>query len=303
MDNYTRSCREWLDQRFRLTDKDGFYLSHQPVYGFNPTDSKLMQHFNQYTLTYSILLTLSNYRFRTFLDVGSAEGYTANTIRRFLGGEAVCAEISLEALKRARSLFDLTGVVCDAHALPFVDKAFDLVLCSETIEHVTNPPQVIAELKRVFRDTLVVTTPVETPAKWSSGEPSNHLTPDPSQPHTHIHLFSKDELGQLLGEDECYSIRGARSVLRGFNRLQQYLIHRHPRLWNKVTIKLLIWLNYVLASLWPKWAMHFICVKSSPRVTKGKLTVLKRLAIQIKLLDFLIARNVVPKLRLTHAGK
>jgi len=49
----------------------------------------------------------------------------------------------------------------NALALPFVDSAFDTILCSEVLEHVPEPARLIAECKRVLKSEgiLLLTTP------------------------------------------------------------------------------------------------------------------------------------------------
>ena len=51
-------------------------------------------------------------------------------------------------------------VVGDAHNLPFNDKTFDVVLCTEVLEHLYDPQRAIDEMWRVLRDkgTLLLTT-------------------------------------------------------------------------------------------------------------------------------------------------
>ncbi|MBI2099171.1 class I SAM-dependent methyltransferase [Candidatus Uhrbacteria bacterium] len=51
-------------------------------------------------------------------------------------------------------------IVGDAHALPFPDNSFDLVLCIEVLEHLKSPERAIAEMKRVLRPggKLILTT-------------------------------------------------------------------------------------------------------------------------------------------------
>lgn len=51
---------------------------------------------------------------------------------------------------------------CDVAGLPFRDGAFDLVLCTEVLEHVPDPDVALDELRRVLRPigTLVLTTPL-----------------------------------------------------------------------------------------------------------------------------------------------
>lgn len=51
-------------------------------------------------------------------------------------------------------------VVADAHMLPFSDETFDIVLCSEVLEHLHTPALAISEMRRVLRrgGLLLLTT-------------------------------------------------------------------------------------------------------------------------------------------------
>jgi SAM-dependent methyltransferase len=50
---------------------------------------------------------------------------------------------------------------CDLSRLPFVSQAFDVVLCTQVLEHVVQPQQVLAELSRALRPggTLYLSAP------------------------------------------------------------------------------------------------------------------------------------------------
>jgi SAM-dependent methyltransferase len=52
-----------------------------------------------------------------------------------------------------------------AHALPFGDNEFDIVLCTEMLEHVPDPQAVLSEIQRVLRPggRLIMTTPFLVP--------------------------------------------------------------------------------------------------------------------------------------------
>jgi SAM-dependent methyltransferase len=43
-----------------------------------------------------------------------------------------------------------TMLVCDGHDLPFEDASFDAVVCQAVLEHVMDPPRVVAEMRRVL---------------------------------------------------------------------------------------------------------------------------------------------------------
>jgi SAM-dependent methyltransferase len=59
-------------------------------------------------------------------------------------------ESGVELIETDVALGARTGVVCDAHDLPFVDGGFDGVLCQAVLEHVIDPPRVVTEVRRVL---------------------------------------------------------------------------------------------------------------------------------------------------------
>lgn len=160
MDAYTEETRAWLDRRFRQVDADGIYYAHQPIYGFRvghcedwPT--------SRYVITYQVLRMLAHLRFESLLDVGGAEGYKAALARKVFGGEAWSCDLSEAACKRAEALYNVPGKAVDIHALPFPDGRFDVVLCSETLEHVARLEDATRELLRVAKKAVVITVPHE----------------------------------------------------------------------------------------------------------------------------------------------
>jgi len=49
----------------------------------------------------------------------------------------------------------------DLHSLSYGDRSFDIVLCSQVLEHVADPVRAIAELKRVAKKKLIISVPNE----------------------------------------------------------------------------------------------------------------------------------------------
>lgn len=160
MDAYTEETRAWLDRRFRQVDADGIYFAHQPIYGFRAGHCEGWPTV-RYVITYQILSALAHLRFDSLLDVGGAEGYKAALARDVFGGEAWSCDLSEAACKRAEALYGVPGKAVDIHALPFPDDRFDVVLCSETLEHVARIEDATRELLRVARRAVVITVPHE----------------------------------------------------------------------------------------------------------------------------------------------
>ncbi len=190
MDEYTIKTKEWLEKRFK-SSKQGIYRAHQPIYGFRKgyCDSGA---FDRYVCTYHIMRALSEISFNTLLDVGGAEGYKANLAKLFFGVRVENSDISEEACKRSEEIFQIKSTHADIHNLPFKDEEFDVVLCSETIEHITDKQKSIAELLRVARKAVVITVPHEPKEKVEQNI-KNGIA------HGHIHSFDLESFDYLKG--------------------------------------------------------------------------------------------------------
>jgi SAM-dependent methyltransferase len=97
------------------------------------------------------------------LDAGCGEGHVTAWLADALPGAVITGlEGRAEALAafRARNP-GLHTVQGDLGALPFPDGAFELVLCTEVLEHLPEPRQAIRELARVCAGQLFLTVPHE----------------------------------------------------------------------------------------------------------------------------------------------
>ena len=136
----------------------------------------------RYTISTAILRELSRLDFATFADIGGAEGYKAALVRELFGAQVMSCDLSAEACQRAREIFGVEARPIDIHALPFEDDAFDVVLCSETLEHVPQIERATRELLRVARRAVVITVPCEPPAVIERNLREQI-------PHAHIHAL------------------------------------------------------------------------------------------------------------------
>jgi SAM-dependent methyltransferase len=94
------------------------------------------------------------------LDAGTGRGFfAAEATRR--GAQVVAVDIALGLVCQAMTRCGCLGVVADISQLPFMAKTFDIVICSEVIEHLEKPERAICEISRVIKahGTLALTTP------------------------------------------------------------------------------------------------------------------------------------------------
>jgi len=87
------------------------------------------------------------------LDVGCADGHLIGRLSQFLPKSRIFAlDVSKKLILSAKKKYkNISFLVADSHHLPFPDKTFDLVFCTETIEHVVSPKRVLSEIKRVLK--------------------------------------------------------------------------------------------------------------------------------------------------------
>jgi SAM-dependent methyltransferase len=116
-----------------------------------------------------------------------------------------------------------TRIVCDAHDLPFVDGAFDAVVVQAVLEHVLDPPRVVAEIHRVLVPAGLVYA--ETPFMQQVHEGAYDFTRYTASGHRRL-FRCFDELGRGVvggpGEALAWSVRYfAIALAGGSRRLQQ----------------------------------------------------------------------------------
>jgi SAM-dependent methyltransferase len=124
---------------------------------------------------------------RRVLDAGCGVGYGSAMLAAAGAAGVVGMDIAADAVAAAAEANpELEFVAGDVHALPFADASFDLVVCFEVIEHVTEQDAVIAELARVLAPEGVLAV----------SSPNRGVYPE-GNPH-HLHEYTPDELEAAL---------------------------------------------------------------------------------------------------------
>jgi len=129
---------------------------------------------NRFQVTNSSHHTLNNDRFRKtislilkckphdILELGFESQALSKAIMKHTGAKYVGVDVSDVVVNAARdSGINAVRVDASREALPFDPGSFDLILCSEVIEHLYDPDFAIDEFKRVLRPNgrIIITTP------------------------------------------------------------------------------------------------------------------------------------------------
>jgi O-antigen biosynthesis protein len=154
--------------------------SEERFQGANVIDAgKLSPYWGEHTARY--VFALPYVENKTVLDIACGTGYGLG----FLKGRAkrvTGVDVNIEAAREARNECDEKASVLlgDGLNLPFKNESFDVVTSFETLEHLHQRPQFLAELKRVLRSegVLLLSTPN-----------ANYTNPVKGKPRNPFHVF------------------------------------------------------------------------------------------------------------------
>lgn len=90
---------------------------------------------------------------KKILDVGCASGWFLSQIaRKFPKAQCFGIDVYHDGITYGNKLYKKLHLQeGNAEKIPFPANTFDLVICTEVLEHVDNPPQVLKEIKRVLK--------------------------------------------------------------------------------------------------------------------------------------------------------
>ncbi len=156
------------------------------------------------------------------LDIGCGTGINSQVISS-LGHDVIGVDISEEAIRKYHSR-GFSGHVMDIEKpLEFPDEEFDLVFCSEVIEHLINVKGLIREIYRILRSNGRIIASTPNSFFWLYrvaaifGYPVSEL-----QHPKHVQFFSQRSLSALVTE-------GGFSLILETGR-NMYMILPNPKL-------------------------------------------------------------------------
>ncbi len=172
------------------------------------------------------------------LDAGCGTGRHACEMFRTLDADVVGVDLNMEDLRKAALTLRLLSdngngswIVsrADATKLPFRDSSFDLIICSEVLEHIPESGAAISELVRVLKPgkDLVVSVPRFMPERICWALSSDYH----NEPGGHIRIYRKRELLSLLEKagTKCWKIRYKHALHAPYWWLKCIVGHRNDK--------------------------------------------------------------------------
>lgn len=119
------------------------------------------------------------------IDVGSGDGIILSLLEK-KGIRPVGADLSFTRLKRSVAQCHAFHVQADITCLPIPDSTFDIVVCTDVVEHLLCMDKAVAELTRICREggCVLVSVPCCNWYRLVSGKTSY------ISPYTHLREFS-----------------------------------------------------------------------------------------------------------------
>lgn len=140
-----------------------------------------------------VITEIVRYKPKRILDVGCGRGWYSKVLADLLPESEIYGielnEKYLQIAKKVALRRNTHFVKGDAHHMPFQDKYFDAIICSEVLEHVLHDEIVVSEMKRVLAKggIIIATVPHKNfPFLW---DPLNFLLGQFFNTHVPSHIW------------------------------------------------------------------------------------------------------------------
>ncbi|MBI2420885.1 MAG: class I SAM-dependent methyltransferase [Candidatus Levybacteria bacterium] len=131
------------------------YRKHNPR---NPLQKYLIENFFK-----TFINTVKFSQVDSVLDVGCGEGFTMKRLKKAKIGKTIEGlEYLDKAIEIGKKLHpDLKITQGDIYKLPYKANSFDLVICTEVLEHLEYPKKALRELVRISKKYVLLSVPNE----------------------------------------------------------------------------------------------------------------------------------------------
>ena len=140
------------------------------------------------------------------LDAGCSEGYFIQLVKE-RGLESIGCDVSINLLEKNYEIYGERNslVQCDITALPFRDRVFDLILCSETLEHIPDWAGAVHEILRAYNEYILFSIPsyesLFSKIATTFGKFIVNRDIRVEEPGGHISIIRLNHLLSIIGED------------------------------------------------------------------------------------------------------
>lgn len=216
--------------------------------GKNPFNPKnLLDELEKKTLDVIKKYNKKNFR---ILDAGLGNG---EILSKLLNKKKYGVDISLNYLKNTRD--DIIACCADLEDLPYVDNFFDLIICTDVLEHVLHLDQVIHEISRVLKKNGILIARVPL---------NENLSPYLSNKDydlVHLRSFSKESLNLIFTKIFKFKILEISEIGKTFS----FLKYKRASLpsWGRETKKAF---NLNLSNQKTFWNELFFNLRNLPKI-------------------------------------
>jgi ubiquinone/menaquinone biosynthesis C-methylase UbiE len=137
---------------------------------------------------------------KSVLEVGCGEGKLATQLIRHAPAPAryLATDVSLDAITHNLDP-RIETATASIYELPFHDRSFDIVVCCEVLEHLEQPELGLAEISRVARERVVISTPWEPVWRAMNMARGKYLRELGNTPG-HVQHFTRSKLETLAAK-------------------------------------------------------------------------------------------------------
>jgi len=119
-------------------------------------------HKPRYNEIVNIIKTHIGFKINVLIDVGCGRGILNEFLLKagVRVDRYICCDINELYLQEAKG-FNIDKVLCDAHDIPIRERAADLAICSEVLEHLENPTKALIKIFLSSSQYVLITFPDE----------------------------------------------------------------------------------------------------------------------------------------------